>query len=116
MEKYLNITKEETNKIITEALNTEDDQGWLIKIQAGRNLYDKVLNPDDLVISSIVARGILKNDLLCFIFAFKETDLEETCQLYNEIVDMAKVKVSIKKEAIKGDFLNQIAGKNDISI
>jgi hypothetical protein len=63
--------------------------------------------------SSIVAKETLRDDLLCFIFAIKKADIEATTKFYNEIVDLAKLKILAKKEAIQEQFLNEITGEDN---
>ena len=114
MEKSAIITKQDVEKIAIEALKNEDDTGWLTKVQSGKNLYDKVLDPDDILMSSIVAKETLCDDLICFLFAIKKADTEATLDLYNKVVEIAKLKISAKKEAIQEQFLNEIAGENNL--
>lgn len=113
MEKSVSITKQDVEKIAIGNLKNEDDTGWLTKVQSGKNLYDKVLDPDDILMSSIVAKETLRDDLLCFLFAIKKADTEATLDLYNKVVEIAKLKILAKKEAIQEQFLNEIAGENN---
>jgi len=113
MEKSVRITKQDVEKITIGTLTTEDEAGWLAKIESGKNLYDKVLDPDDILMSSIVAKETLRDDLLCFLFAVKKADTEATLELYNKVVEIAKLKILAKKEAIQELLLNEIAGENN---
>jgi hypothetical protein len=99
MEKSVSTTKNDVEKITIGALKTEDDAGWLAKIESGKNLYDKVLDPDDILMSSIVAKETLRDDLLCFIFAIKKADIEATTKFYNEIVDLGDSLPALSGEA-----------------
>ena len=104
------ITEDEVKKIISHTLENEDDTGWLTKIESGRNLYKSLLEPNELVISSIIAREELKQDFLCFIFDMKGADITETVIEYNNLTHIAKEKVRLHKEEIQRQFLLSIAG------
>lgn len=105
----------EVQHIISTILSKEDDVGWLTKVEAGRNLYNSLLDPNELVISSIVAREVLKEDFLCFIFVSNKANLYKTAIEYNELIQIAEEKIELKKKSIQRQFLIQLAGDTNIA-
>lgn len=103
-------TETEVQHIISTILAKEDDIGWLTKVEAGRNLYNSLLDPNELVISSIVAREVLKEDFLCFIFVSNKANLDKTAIEYNELIQIAEEKIEFQKNSIQRQFLAQLAG------
>lgn len=99
------ITKDDVLSIIHPILEKEDNVGWMAKVESGKNMYDSLIDESDILISSIVARETLKDDLICFIFAIKKADAESTADAYNKLIELAKQKIVAKQQEIQEEFI-----------
>ena len=104
--------KNEVEDIVKTCLDKEDDVGWLALLESGKNLFDSVNKPEELVISSIVARESLKKDLVCFLYSKNECNIEKTVIEYNNIIGSSQIKIEQIKKKIQYDFTKGLSRSN----
>lgn len=101
--------------VIAKTQSVQDDVDGVTRLHAGKNLYEHAVAPQELVISSIVAREDIPDDLLLYIHhMYSGGSYEKTLKIYNQLIVDTKKKVEKIKNEIQDDYIKHILNEIEI--